>query len=235
MKAKRLALCAVMTALLTAIQYAFSFVSGIELVTVFFLCFCYAAGPRDGLLTAVSFSLLRCLLFGFFPNVILLYIVYYSLFAAVFGLMGSRPAILKFFPAAMLVLAAASGYFAVKGIPVSALYKTRIRVMLWVLFALSAVILIFYLAAAYVKRSESGAELASVTSAAVLMTVLFTLLDDFITPLTMGYSSEAALGYFYGGFLAMLPQTICAAVSVFLLFRPIKGVFERFLRGFKAG
>ena len=230
MKAKRLALCAVTTSLLIAVQYVLGFVSGVELVTVFFLCFCYVFGARDGLLVGIAFSLLRCLIFGFFPNVILLYLVYYSLFAAVFGFMGRHSALLKVCPAVTLIIMAASGYFAVKGIPVSALYKTRVRVMLWVLFAISAVILIFYLASSFIKGSENGAELALVTSVAVFMTVLFTLIDDVITPLTMGYSAEAAAGYFYGGFLAMLPQTVCAAVSVFLLFRPLKSVFERFER-----
>lgn len=228
MNAKRLALCAVTTALLIAIQYVLGFVSGVELVTAFFLCFCYVFGVRCGAAVGIAFSLLRCLIYGFFPNVILLYLLYYSLFAVVFGLMGERPALLKLCPAIALAIMALSGYFAVRGVPISALYKTRVRVMLWVIFGLTAVILIFYLIAALIKKAESAAELASVTSAAVFMTVLFTLLDDVITPLTMGYSAEAAAGYFYGGFLAMLPQTVCAAVSVFLLFRPLKSVFSRF-------
>jgi len=34
------------------------------------------------------FSLLRCFVFGFFPNVIILYLVYYNLFALIIGLIG---------------------------------------------------------------------------------------------------------------------------------------------------
>ena len=79
------ALC---TALLIGAQFALSGVAGVELVTILFLCFCYKYGVKQGLLVATAFSLLRCFVFGFFPNVIVLYLVYYNLFALVFGLIG---------------------------------------------------------------------------------------------------------------------------------------------------
>lgn len=211
-----------MTALLIALQYALGFVSGIELVTVVFLSFCYVFGVKCGLLTGVAFSLLRCLLFGFMPNVILLYLIYYSLFALLFGFVGKRRISPWLCPALLAVLAAACGYFAVKGLPISILYKTRVSVMLWILFGISLAILAFYIVLVTAKKGEQGRELASVTALAVFCTVLFTLLDDVITPIFMGYSAEAAAAYFYTGFMAMLPQTICAAVSVFVLFLPLK-------------
>lgn len=83
------AVVAVFTALLLAAQYALWFVKGVEAVTVLLLVFSYRFGVRCGVLSAVAFSPLRCLLFGFFPNVVLLYLIYYPLFAACFGGLGN--------------------------------------------------------------------------------------------------------------------------------------------------
>ena len=83
------AVVAVFTALLLAAQYALWFVKGVEVVTVLLLVFSYRFGVRCGVLSAVAFSLLRCLLFGFFPNVVILYLIYYPLFAACFGILGN--------------------------------------------------------------------------------------------------------------------------------------------------
>ena len=83
------AVVAVFTALLLAAQYALWFVKGGGAVTVLLLVFSYRFGVRGGGLSAVAFSLLRCLLFGFFPNVVLLYLIYYPLFAACFGGLGN--------------------------------------------------------------------------------------------------------------------------------------------------
>ena len=222
MKTVQLVFCAVMTALLIAVQYVMGFVSGVELVTVLFLSFCYVFGVKCGLLTGVAFSLLRCLLFGFMPNVILLYLVYYSLFALLFGFVGKRQVSRWLCPVLLAVLAAACAYFAVSGLPISILYQARVSTMLWVLFGISLAILIFYTVLVMAKKGEQGRELATVTALAVVCTVMFTLLDDVISPLVLGYSAEAAVAYFYTGFMAMLPQTICAAVSVFALFLPLK-------------
>ena len=86
--AKKVILPGVFTALLIGAQLVLSGVSGIELVTVLLLTFVYKYGTKQGLLVATAFSLLRCFLFGFFPNVVVLYLVYYNLFALVFGMMG---------------------------------------------------------------------------------------------------------------------------------------------------
>ena len=162
------AVVAVFTALLLAAQYALWFVKGVELVTVLLLVFSYRFGVRCGVLSAVAFSLLRCLLFGFFPNVVLLYLLYYPLFAACFGILGN------------------------------ALHRrTGVRVQM-----LLAVL-------------------------AVLFTALFTLLDDAVTPLLYGYTKEAALAYFLASLPTMAVQTVCAAVTVLLLFRPLLFVLKR--------
>lgn len=87
--AKEIALTGVMTALLIAGQVALSAVQGVEIVTVLLLSYCVAFGARRGMAAATAFSLLRCFLFGFFPNVVVLYLIYYNLFALIFGLLGS--------------------------------------------------------------------------------------------------------------------------------------------------
>lgn len=89
-KTKFIARVAVSVALLIGGQLALSSVSGIEIVTVLMLCFCYSYGIRYGIATATTFSLLRCLIFGFQINVIVLYLVYYNLFAVFFGWLGVR-------------------------------------------------------------------------------------------------------------------------------------------------
>ena len=83
------AVVAVFSALLLGAQYALWFVKGVEVVTVLLLVFSYRFGVKCGVLSAVAFSLLRCLLFGFFPNVVILYLIYYPLFAACFGILGN--------------------------------------------------------------------------------------------------------------------------------------------------
>ena len=86
---KEIAVCAVMTALLIGGQLAFSAVVGIEIVTVLLLTFSWSFGARRGVWTAVAFSLLRCLLWGFHPPAIALYLLYYPAFALLFGSLGS--------------------------------------------------------------------------------------------------------------------------------------------------
>lgn len=227
MKARHIAYCAAETALLIAVQFAFANVVGVELITVFLLCFCYVFGVRCGVLTATAFSLLRCFLFSFTPAVMVLYLVYYNLFAVVFGIAGKKkmPALLC--PLLLGLIATGCAVFAIVGVPVSALYRERITIMLWVLFAVMSALIIFYTVLLVLHRDERGRQIASVTALAAFMTVLFTLLDDIIEPLFFGWSPDAALGYFYTSFTAMLPQTVCAAVSVFFLFYPIKKIFVK--------
>ena len=88
--AKEIALVSVFTALLIGGQLALSGISGVEIVTVLLLSFSYYFGVRRGLFVANAFSLLRCFIFGFFVNVIILYLVYYNLFVIIFGLFGKR-------------------------------------------------------------------------------------------------------------------------------------------------
>lgn len=161
----RVAMC---VALLIAGQLALSSVTGIEIVTVMLLCFCYCYGIRHGVAIATTFSLLRCFVFGFQVNVIALYLIYYNLFAIFFGWLGAR--------------------FTGR----NALLKTVVIVV-----------------------------------SAVIFTVLFTLLDDVITPLIYGFGENAAKVYFYQSLTAMIPQTVCTAVTVTLLFHPLTRVIKK--------
>lgn len=86
--AKDLALIGIYTALLIGAQFALSAISGVEVVTVLFLSFCFCFGIVRGMIVANAFSLLRCFIFGFFPTVLILYLIYYNIFAVVFGLLG---------------------------------------------------------------------------------------------------------------------------------------------------
>jgi hypothetical protein len=89
-RAKTVALISMCTALLIGGQFVLSGVVGVEIVTVLLLCFSYCFGCRMGIAIATAFSLLRCLFFGFFVNVVVLYLIYYNLFALFFGWIGKR-------------------------------------------------------------------------------------------------------------------------------------------------
>ena len=161
----RVAMC---VALLIAGQLALSSVSGIEIVTVMMLCFCYCYGVRHGIAIATTFSLLRCFVFGFQINVIVLYLVYYNLFAVFFGWLGGR----------------------------------------------------------FTGKNEL-LKLIVAVAASVAFTALFTLLDDVITPLIFAFNENATKVYFYQSLTAMVPQTICTAVTVSLLFHPLTKVIKK--------
>ena len=81
---------AMSVALLIALQMALTAISGVELVTVILLCLSFCYGIQTGLAIATTFSLLRCFFFGFQVNIIVLYLVYYNLFALFFGWLGKR-------------------------------------------------------------------------------------------------------------------------------------------------
>lgn len=83
----RVAMC---VAMLIGGQLVLTSISGIEIVTVMMLCFCFSYGLRSGIAIATTFSLLRCFVFGFQINVIVLYLIYYNLFAVFFGWLGER-------------------------------------------------------------------------------------------------------------------------------------------------
>lgn len=242
--AKEIACIAVETALLIGAQYAISPVMGVEVVTVLLLTFSWVFGRRAGALTAVCFSLLRCMLSGFYPQVIVLYLVYYPLFAVLFGSLGRvsdesyvrLPVwavclvnIVLAVVCAVCVFCAATDFLKISRLSV-VLVKTLLSVVAVLSFALMAALDISVLLARAGKIRGAGAVKTVLAAAiAAICTIFFTLLDDFIAPLFLGYGlfSESWGVYFYGSFLALAPQTVCAIVTVALLFLPLTSIFKK--------
>ena len=161
----RVAMC---VALLIGGQMALSGISGIEIVTVMLLCFCFHYGIRHGVAVAITFSLLRCFFFGFQVNVIVLYLVYYNLFALFFGWLGKR-----------------------------------------------------------IAGRISLPKLCLIVASAVVFTVLFTMLDNVITPLIFGFHKNAAAVYFAQSLYVLVPQCICTTVTVSVLFVPLTRILGK--------
>ncbi len=89
-KIKDIVRAGVCVALIIGGQLALSGIAGVEIVTVMMLCFCFSYGIKNGIAIATTFSLLRCFVFGFYINIIVLYLVYYNLFALFFGWLGKK-------------------------------------------------------------------------------------------------------------------------------------------------
>lgn len=86
---KRIALIAIYVALLIGGQLVLSGIAGVEIISALLVVFCFCFGVKSGVVTATVFSLLRCFLFGFFPSVIILYLVYFNLLAIIIGVIGN--------------------------------------------------------------------------------------------------------------------------------------------------
>lgn len=168
MKIKDITLIGVFTAVLLGGQLALSGISGVEIVTVLFASFVYAKGIKNGVMLATCFSLIRCFIFGFIPTVIILYLVYYNIFAIVVG-------------------------------GISFVLQKKLTVK-------NTIIL---------------------TVVVLLLTISFTMLDNVITPLFYGYSKETARAYFLASLYAVIPQSICAVVTMSCLFYPLIRLYER--------
>ncbi len=88
--AKECAYLAVFVALTIAAQLAFSLVPGVEVVTVLFVSYSFTFGWKRGMAAATAFSLLRQVVFGVYPVVLILYLVYYNGLALIFGVIGKK-------------------------------------------------------------------------------------------------------------------------------------------------
>lgn len=243
--ARDVAYTALCCALLIGSQTVLSAVVGVEVVTVIFVCFSSVFGIRRGVLCAVAFSLLRCITVGFMPNVMALYLIYYPLLALVFGALGHikqsvfdncRVWLIVAVNAVLLGIASACALsYALELIKISRLYKATVNAMLWVIFSLAvALAVVFDILCAAVRKGNRKCAVAlrviTFTAVAAVCTVCFTLLDDIITPLMLGYSRGAALAYFYASFTAMLPQTVCTVVTVGGLYLPLSHALGRAVR-----
>lgn len=163
---KDCAYLAVFVSLTIAAQLCLAAVPGVEVVTVLFVAFAFAFGCRMGMIAATAFSLLRQFVFGFYPTVLVLYLIYYNLLALLFGFLGRHIALTP------------------KRVPI-------------------------------------------LTVIACVCTVCFTMLDNILTPLWLGYSGRVLKMYFWASFSFMIPQVICTAVSVGVLFYPLTKIFKK--------
>ncbi len=165
--AKEISLLGVYVALLIGGQLIFSGVSGIEIVSALTISFFYFFGVKRGVILSTAFSLLRCLAFGFFVNVILLYLIYYNVIAVAFGYIGKA-----------------------------------------------------------FNRKVNVKTILIVTITAIVFTALFTVLDNFISYIYLGLSQKAFKIYFEASLLTMIPQIICVAITVPILFIPLIKIFN---------
>ena len=163
--AKECAYLAVFVALLIAMQLVLSAVPGVELVTVMFVAYAYVMGAKRGMLAATAFSLLRQAVFGVFPKVFVLNIIYFNLLALCFGLLGHNNKNMKiWFPILIII--------------------------------------------------------------ACIATACFTMFDNILTPIWLGYSQRDARLYFKASLPFMIPQIVCTALTVTFLFLPLRKIFN---------
>ena len=66
-----------------------------------------------------------------------------------------------------------------------------------------------------------------ITLSAVLFTLLFTMLDNIISPLILGFNKKAFLAYMFSSLYTMVPHLVCTAVTVILLFNPLTRVLHK--------
>ncbi len=159
--AKELAYTAVFVAFVIGAQLALSVIPGVEIVTVSFVAYGYVFGYRRGMVAATAFSLLRQFVFGFFPIVLILYLIYYNALVCLFGWFGKKK-------------------------------ETRVPV---------------------------------IVVAACLCTIGFSMLDNILTPIFYGYSLKMTKYYFFASLPFSIFQTLCTAITVWLLFLPLKRIF----------
>lgn len=88
--AKECAFVAVFVALVIAVQLILSVVPGVELVTVLFVSYAFIFGKGRGMVAATAFSLLRQIVFGVYPLVLVLYLFYFNALAFFFGFLGLK-------------------------------------------------------------------------------------------------------------------------------------------------
>ena len=82
-------------ALVISAQFVFSSLPGVEIVTVLFVSFAFAFGTVRGMLASTAFSLLRAFVFGGDMRTAVLYLIYFNLLTALFGMLGKRVKIVK--------------------------------------------------------------------------------------------------------------------------------------------
>lgn len=96
--AKECAYIAVFVALTIAVQVTLAVLPSVEAVTLLFVAYAFVFGVKRSVIAGLAFAFIRQLVFGFFPSVLILYIVYYPLLAIVVGSLGRSGTPLAKFP-----------------------------------------------------------------------------------------------------------------------------------------
>ena len=161
-----LAIISIFTALLIGGQFALSAVSGIEIVTVLFVSFAYVFGAKRAIFVANVFSIVRCLIFGFFPSVIVLYLIYYNALALIIGQIGKK-----------------------------------------------------------FNREYSIKKHVVIVIVGLVATFCFTLMDNLLAIVFYSFNYQTAVAYWYASVSTLIPQLICVAVTLALLFYPLYKLF----------
>ena len=76
------------------------------------------------------------------------------------------------------------------------------------------------------KVQPTVKNLVWLTLVACVCTMTFTMLDNILTPLWYGYTMSAMKVYFHASLPFMIPQILCTAVSVGVLFLPLTRIFK---------
>lgn len=238
--AREIAYISLETALLLGVQFIFSALIGVEAVTLLLAAFSFSFGARRGILSAVAFTFLRCAVYGFYLPAVILYLIYYPVLALVFGFLGrvnddrfarmpALPAIALNLALALFCTACALGARAASNGEISS--RTAVKALLWTAFALgvAGVVIsdVLLILSRFKKGCGAAVRLAAVCAAGALCTVLFTLLDDVISPLMLGLDKTAAAGYFYASLPVLAPQTVCVIATFAILFYPVTCAFDR--------
>ena len=160
---------------------------------------------------------------------------YIAVFVAL--LIGAQLA-LSFLPGVEIVTVLFVAYSFTFGRSRGMLSATAFSLLRQFVFGVSPTVLILYLIyynllsflfGSLGKRIQNPVKmLLLLTAVACVCTACFTLLDDIITPLWYGYSAKATRLYFLASLPVMLSQTICTAISVFVLFLPLQKAFSLF-------
>lgn len=208
---REMIILSLMDAVLIVAQMIFGMIAGIEIVTVLYLCFSLVFGWKMSWLLGIIFSITRCLIYGFYPNVLLLYLIFYSICPWIIWL-SSR------YEKAVWVMALSSVLICI-WVLLSPLPK-----LVWINWMAGVTCLILVCLLVFIKKADQkGTGFILI----VFCTLLFTCIDDGLAVLINGFSFKAAYGYFLASLPVMILQAFNNLIAFSLFSIPLSRVFNR--------